>query len=76
MSNMNVEVRLLAGTSILEACTEAYEKVSEWGVAYVSFDFNGIRVSIGRNSVPEETAQKFLDLMKIPKEDREFNFVI
>jgi len=48
-SNMEIEVKFMAGTEIREAVEEARYKAAVWGVAYVCFDFNGTKFSIGRN---------------------------
>ena len=55
-SNMSIEVEFLVGTSFLEACEEAHDKAIEWGVAYVKFDFNGVRVSVGQRAVIDDKA--------------------
>tara|TARA_R110000851_G_scaffold41409_2_gene103954 strand:+ start:1091 stop:1555 length:465 start_codon:yes stop_codon:yes gene_type:complete len=53
-SNITVEVGMLAGTEVKDAIKEAKEKAIEWGVAYVTFNFNGIRFSISRKANLEE----------------------
>lgn len=55
-SNMSIEVEFLAGTSFLDACEEAHEKAIEWDVAYVKFDFNGVRVSVGQRAIVDDKA--------------------
>lgn len=47
MSNMTINVEFLAGTNVRDAVTEAKQKAEELGVAYVVFNFNGVRFSIG-----------------------------
>ena len=49
-SNMAIDVEFLAGTSIVDAATEAKQKAIAWDVAYVKFSFNGINVSIGQGA--------------------------
>lgn len=55
-SNMSIEVEFLAGTSFLAACEEAHDKAIEWDVAYVKFDFNGVRVSVGQRAIVDDNA--------------------
>jgi len=50
MSNMKIEVELLAGTSIEEAAKEAKIKAIQWDVAYVAFSFNDVRISVGQHA--------------------------
>lgn len=57
-SNMSIEVEFLAGTSFLDACEEAHEKAIEWDVAYVKFDFNGVRVSVGQRAIINDKTMK------------------
>lgn len=61
MSKMSVSVEFLAGTSIGDAITEAKQKALEWDVAYVCFKFNGVSLSVGRNT----------DVFKLSEEFRE-----
>lgn len=44
-SNISIKVEFLAGTSITQCLDEAKEKAILWDVAYVKFDFNGVKVS-------------------------------
>lgn len=62
MSNITIEVEFLAGTSIEQAIQEAKEKAIFWDVAYVEFNFNGVRISVRQNTDVEKTVKKFLDL--------------
>lgn len=58
MSNISIEVEFLAGTSFHVACTEARNKAIEWDVAYIKFDFNGVRVSVGQKATIDDEALK------------------
>jgi len=50
MSNITIDVEFLAGTTIEQAVSEAKAKAEKWEVAYVCFNFNGAKFSIGRNA--------------------------
>lgn len=62
MSNITIEVEFLAGTSIEQAIGEAKIKASLWNVAYVKFNFNGVKISVKQNTDVEKTVKKFMDL--------------
>lgn len=59
MSNMCIEVELLAGTSIEEAAKEAIEKAIKFDVAYIKFDFNGVKMSVGQRATVENVVKGF-----------------
>ena len=46
MSNFSIEVEVMAGTSIEEAVTEAKDLAQRMNLAFVMFNFNGVRMSI------------------------------
>ena len=46
MSNMCIQVEFLAGATIRTAITEAKEKAISLKVAYITFDFNGVKISV------------------------------
>lgn len=46
MSSMVLKVEFLAGTSLECAVAEARQKATVLGLAYVSFNFNGIDVNV------------------------------
>lgn len=50
MSNVILHIELLAGTSITSAATEARTLARELDLAYVKFNFNGVKVSIGKHA--------------------------
>lgn len=50
MSNFILKVEVLAGTDIADAVYEAKHKCEQLDLVFVSFDFNGISMSIGRNT--------------------------
>ena len=60
-SNIIITVEFLAGTDIKKAISEAKIKAETWDVAYVCFDFNGIRFSIGRNADVEKAAAEYIN---------------
>ena len=69
MSKICMHVSLLAGTDIREAVEEAKEKALVWDVAYVSFDFNGVKMSISGRAGVEKAVE---DFHKCLEEDRHF----
>ncbi len=46
MNNFSIEVEVMAGTSIEEAIAEAKDLAQRMKLAYVKFNFNGVRMSI------------------------------
>ncbi len=58
-SNMKIEVEFLAGTRIEDVIAEAKQKALQWDVAYVGFNFNGVRFSIGRNAVVQDVIEEW-----------------
>lgn len=58
-SNATIELDFLAGTSIKDAVTEAKQKARMFDVAYVKFNFNGVRMSIGRDADVKQAAKDF-----------------
>lgn len=63
-SNMQITVSFLAGTDIEDAITEAKIKAIMWNVAYVCFDFNGVRVSVRQNTDIEEAVEKYHEALR------------
>lgn len=43
---MELTVDFLAGTNLIDAVFEAKIKASEWGLAYIKFNFNGVNFSV------------------------------
>jgi len=64
MSNVCLNIEFLAGTSIDKAAEEAIELVNKLGIAYVRFDFNGVKCSVGRNAKVETVVEHYLDATK------------
>lgn len=71
--NMEVSVSFLAGTSIEDACTEARRFAITNNLAYVKFDFNGIKCSISQKCSVGKAAEKFLEALKV---DSKIKYVI
>lgn len=59
MSNICIDVEFLAGTDITQAIEEAKQKARQWGVAYVTFSFNGCKFSIGQDANVQKAVDKF-----------------
>jgi len=64
MSNFILKVEVLAGTDIADAIYEAKQKCEELDLVYVSFDFNGISMSIGRNTDVEDAVASYHQALK------------
>lgn len=73
-SNICINVEFLAGTSIEQAVIEAKDKAILWQVAYVKFDFNGVKMSIRSSSSVIEAVDRFHQ--EIKKSSKEHKFVI
>lgn len=58
-SNITINVDFLAGTSVEHAIMEAKLKATFWNVAYVCFDFNGVRFSISSRAEVEKALAKW-----------------
>lgn len=69
-SNICVNVEFLAGTSIEQAVNEAIQKSILWQVAYVKFNFNGVRMSIKQTTNLIEAVDKFHEALKSVKEHK------
>ena len=75
-SNISFEVEFLAGTSLEDALEEASVKAYLWGVAYVKFNFNGIRISV-RPAASEMQIKHALEQYNIVlQEDSKIKFLI
>ena len=72
-SNMEINVSFLAGTSIEDACTEARRFAISNNLAYVKFDFNGIKCSISQRCSVEKASEKFMEALKT---DSKFKYVV
>lgn len=58
-SNIIIEVEFIAGTTIENAVVEAKQKAIEWGVTYIKFTFNGVKLSIGPTANVEWVIDEF-----------------
>lgn len=70
-SNMSVKVEFLAGTTIEQCLDEAKEKAIVWNVAYVTFDFNGVKVSCQKKFSTKYWPVKVMEAMS-----SEFKYVV
>lgn len=59
MNSAIIKVEFLVGTDIRTAAREAARLATQLNLAYVSFKFNGTRVSLGRNCNPDEVAEAY-----------------
>lgn len=59
MSHITMNIEFLAGTSILDAVTEARNLCRRMNIALVCFDFNGVKMSISQNCCVSIVAEKF-----------------
>lgn len=46
--NLSIEVEFLCGEKFDKACYQAKELCQQLDIAYVKFDFNGVKVSVGQ----------------------------
>jgi hypothetical protein len=60
-SNMIINVGFLAGTDVDSAVKEAKDKAALWGVAYVCFNLNGTKFTIGANADLCEVMEQWKD---------------
>ena len=67
MSNITINVEFLAGTSVEEAVYEAREKARSWDVAYVCFNFNGVKCSIGPKADVLNAKEQIMQAMRNDK---------
>ena len=61
MSVFKLKLEALAGTDIEDAVKEAKYKCSQLNLAYVSFSFNGVSVSVGKMADPAKALQQYLE---------------
>lgn len=69
-SNICINIEFLAGTSIETAVQEAKEKAILWQVAYVKFDFNGVKMSVRAKTDVAEAVDKWIEVMASSKEHK------
>lgn len=67
-SNMSINVEFLAGTTVEEAILEARLKAFYWDVAYVCFDFSGVKFCISKDAVVSEMLAKYEAIARGVKE--------
>lgn len=67
-SNMCLNVEFLAGTTVEEAIKEARGQAIYWDVAYVCFDFNGVKFSVSRSADKAEMLAKYQAITSDTKE--------
>lgn len=72
MSKITMKVEFMAGTGIKQAIAEAKDKAIQWDVAYIEFNFNGTRVSVGKRCNVLKSAEQWLD--GISKDETSFCF--
>jgi hypothetical protein len=59
MRNLSITVEVLAGTSIEQAITEAKDLAQRIDLAFVKFNFNGVRMSVSRKADVEGMSWKY-----------------
>ncbi len=59
MSNLIINVKLLAGTHIRQAIAEAKDLAERMDLAYVVFDFNSVKMSVSRRADVNELAEEY-----------------
>ena len=59
MSVLKLEVKPLAGSTIKQCIKDSHELCIKLNLAYVEFDFNGTKVSVGRNCNLEESLKEW-----------------
>jgi len=58
-SQMSMEVEFLPGTRIEDAVEEAKDKAKKLNMAYICFNFNGAKFSIGRNADVDKVVEEW-----------------
>jgi len=69
-SNASLKVEFLAGTNLKEAVAEAKEKAVFLHFAYIKFNFNDVRFSIGPNADIDDIQRQYDDLWDTDKPER------
>jgi len=59
MSNLSINVEVALGTSIEQAITEAKDLAQRMDLAFVKFNFNGVRMSVSRKADVSELAEEY-----------------
>lgn len=70
MSNFSIEVEVLAGTSIEEAIIEAKDLAQRMNLAYVMFNFNGVRMSISQEADIPALAWRYAKALEREEQNR------
>ncbi len=68
--NACLTVEFLAGTEIRRAAGEARAFAIKLGLAYVKFDFNGIRMSVGKTADIEYIEKRYDEIFGNPHEPK------
>jgi hypothetical protein len=63
MSNLYITVEVLGGTSIEKAIAEAKDLAQRMNLAFVVFNFNGVRMSVSQNADVERMSVKYGNAM-------------
>jgi hypothetical protein len=59
MSNLSINVEVLAGTSIEKAIVEAKDLAQRMELAFVKFNFNGVHMSVSRSADVEGMSWRY-----------------
>lgn len=59
MSNLSINIEVLADTPIEQAITEAKCLAQRMDLAFVKFNFNGVRMSVSRDADVEGMSWKY-----------------
>ena len=63
MSNMCIQVEFLAGATIRTAITDAKEKAISLKVAYITFNFNGVKISVSPHAYLYDIEERWNDIL-------------
>lgn len=61
MSNIVLKAEFLAGTNVKDAVREAKEMAIKLDVAFIRFDFNGVRFSISQRADIDAVAEGWIE---------------
>lgn len=67
MSNLTLQVDVLAGADIEMTIHDAAELCKKLDLAFVCFDFNGVKMSISRKANIPETVKQFNEALQSKK---------
>lgn len=63
MSSMCIPVEFLAGTTISTAIREAKEKAITFKVAYITFSFNGVQISVSQHAYVYDIEEQWNEIL-------------